>query len=90
MTLVKNAVTATSKTQFINIPRINSSGNFSDWLIKLLDIPHNQKVLSRSKKKVVDGFFQRQAAEQFKSDGKKLTKALHDVGLALSASQEAR
>lgn len=88
MSSVKNAVTAASKTQFINIPRINTSGSYRDWLSKLLDVPHNQHVLSGSKKKVVDGYFQRQAAEQFKLDDKKLKKALDDVSLAFPVSQK--
>lgn len=83
---IKSIVTATSKTQFVNIPRISSSASYRAWLNKLLDVPHNRKVMMRSDKETVDQLFQTQAAQQFALDNNKWKQAMNDVSMALPVS----
>jgi len=75
------AAATTSKTCFIELPRIIGSCNYRAFLHALLNEKHNKKVLALAEKDVVDKCFRLQAKQQFQLDNAKLKRAMAEVNI---------
>ncbi|KAM0712972.1 hypothetical protein Q7P35_000423 [Cladosporium inversicolor] len=70
------AAATSSKACFINVPRIDGTCSYRNFLRILLREKHSKKQFLRSEKETVDHCFRLQATQHFKLDNDKLRRAI--------------